>query len=47
MSPPVHDKIETPTKKWVKFEEEEGKAKSPEKEETQIKQNGEEFFFLV
>lgn len=40
MSPPVHDKIETPSKKWVKFEEEEGKAKSPEKEETPIKQNG-------
>ena len=44
MSPPVQEKIETtPTKKWVKFEEEEGikTTSNSEKEETHIKQNGE------
>lgn len=42
MSPPTHEKIETtPTKKWVKFEEDEsGRTTPTEKDENHIKQNG-------
>lgn len=40
MSQPDHEKIETtPTKKWVKFEEEENRT-SPDSDEKHIKENG-------